>query len=44
MAALALADRMARQPIGFRERDRDRRIVAVCYLDGEDLNGWMVRQ
>jgi endonuclease YncB( thermonuclease family) len=45
-AALALADKIGRRPIACRERDRDRyrRIVAICYLDGEDLNGWLVRQ
>jgi endonuclease YncB( thermonuclease family) len=45
-AALALADKIGRRPIDCRERDRDRyrRIVAICYLDGEDLNGWLVRQ
>lgn len=45
-AALALADKIRRRPIHCQERDRDRyrRIVAVCYLGGEDLNGWLVRQ
>ena len=45
-AALALADKIGRRPIDCKERDRDRyrRIVAVCYLQGEDLNGWLVRQ
>lgn len=25
-------------------QDRNRRVVARCYLDGVDLGGWMVRQ
>jgi endonuclease YncB( thermonuclease family) len=45
-AALALADKIGRRRIDCHERDRDRyrRIVAICYLNGEDLNGWLVRQ
>ena len=43
-AALALADKIGRGTVTCLGRDRDRygRIVAVCQLDGEDLNGWMV--
>jgi endonuclease YncB( thermonuclease family) len=26
------------------DHDRDRHIVAICYLDKLDVNGWMVRQ
>ncbi len=45
-AALALADKIGRAPIRCEQRDIDRykRIVAVCRLGAEDLNGWMVRQ
>lgn len=45
-AAFALADKIGRRHIDCKKRDRDRyrRIVAICYLNGEDLNGWMVRQ
>lgn len=45
-AALALSDKIARRSVKCEQRDRDRyrRIVAVCFLNGEDLNGWMVRE
>ena len=44
-AALALADKIGWAPIRCEQRDIDRykRIVAVCRLGAEDLNGWMVR-
>lgn len=43
-AALALAAKIGRATIACSGRNRDRyhRLVAVCYLRGEDLNGWMV--
>ena len=45
-AALALAGRIAGMPVTCTTRDIDRygRIVAVCYADDTDLNGWMVSQ
>ena len=45
-AALALADRIGERTVRCQERDRDRygRTVAVCYVGGEDLDRWMVRQ
>jgi len=45
-AALALAEKIGRSTIRCDRRDVDRykRIVAVCWLGQEDLNGWMVRQ
>jgi endonuclease YncB( thermonuclease family) len=45
-AALALADKIGRVPIRCEQLDIDRykRIVAVCRLGAEDLNGWMVRK
>jgi endonuclease YncB( thermonuclease family) len=44
LAALALADKIGNRPVACEPRDRDRygRVVAVCRLGGEDLNGWMV--
>lgn len=44
-AANRLADRIGRRNVHCEQRDRDRydRIVAVCHVDGEDLNAWMVR-
>lgn len=44
-AALRLADRIGSRNVLCEERDRDRyeRIVAVCHVDGEDLNAWLVR-
>ena len=46
LAALALADKIGSRPVGCEPRDRDRygRVVAVCRLGGEDLNGWMVAE
>jgi len=43
-AALALSDHIGRAVVRCEPRDRDRygRIVAVCFLAGEDLNRWMV--
>ncbi len=43
-AALALADKIGTSPVICEEQDVDRykRIVAVCYVRGEDLNHWMV--
>lgn len=45
-AALALSDRIGRRGVTCVQRDIDRyeRIIAVCSLDGIDLNGWMVRE
>ena len=42
----ALRERLAGRPVGCAERDRDRygRIVAVCSVDGADVNAWMVEQ
>jgi len=44
-AALALADRIGRGHVTCRQTDMDRygRVVAICSLNGEDLNRWMVR-
>ena len=44
-AALALADKIGRRTVQCEQKDVDRygRIVAVCRLGGEDLNGWLVR-
>lgn len=44
-AALALADRIGRNPIVCEVRHKDRwgRLIAVCRRDGEDLSEWMVR-
>lgn len=44
-AAFALADHIGNRNVNCEERDRDRykRIVAVCRAAGEDLNAWMVR-
>jgi hypothetical protein len=43
-AAFALADKIGGQVVECRPRDRDRfnRPVAVCFVGGEDINGWMV--
>jgi endonuclease YncB( thermonuclease family) len=43
-AALALADFIGRSPVTCREQDVDRygRIVAVCYVRGEDVEAWLV--
>ena len=42
-AALALSDRIGRRSVSCVARDTDRygRTIAVCSLDGVDLNGWM---
>ena len=43
-----LRSRIAGRPVECAERDRDRdrygRIVAVCRVDGADVNAWMVAQ
>ena len=43
-ASLALADKVGQNTVSCDPRDRDRygRVIAVCYAQGEDLNGWMV--
>jgi endonuclease YncB( thermonuclease family) len=45
-AAFALADKIGRQVVECQPKDRDRygRVVAVCRVGGEDVNGWMVAQ
>lgn len=45
-AALALADKIARQNVFCYPRGTDRygRTIASCELEGEDLNGWLVSQ
>ena len=45
-AAKALRDRIGAESLTCRERDRDRyrRIVAVCYLAGVDLGHWLVSE
>ena len=45
-ATLALERRIGPDPVACEERDRDRygRVVAVCRLDGRDVNAWMVAQ
>ena len=45
-AALALAVHIGRTPVSCTPRGSDRygRMIAVCRLGGEDLNGWMVAQ
>ena len=45
-AAKALAGKIGSRPVTCEERDRDRygRIIAICFADGEDLNGWLVLQ
>ena len=45
-AALALADRIGERTVRCQQRDVDRygRVVAVCYVGGEDLDRWMVEQ
>ena len=44
-AAFALSDRINRDTVRCegKERDRYRRLVAICYRKGQDLNAWMVR-
>ena len=43
-AAFALADKIGRGTVTCHGRDTDRygRLVAVCFHQGQDLNGWMV--
>lgn len=45
-AALALSDKIGSKTVECRPKDRDRygRVVAVCRVGGEDVNGWMVAQ
>ncbi len=45
-AANALAARIDQRNLRCEKRDRDRygRIVGVCYVDGEDLNAWLVAE
>ena len=45
-AALALADKIGERTVSCTEKDIDRyqRVVAVCYLGSEDLNGWLVEE
>ena len=42
----ALSRRIGSRPVACKELDRDRygRVVAVCSVGGEDLNGWMVAE
>lgn len=43
-ATFALADMIGQSPVRCKERDVDRygRVVAVCYIQGNDVNGWLV--
>jgi endonuclease YncB( thermonuclease family) len=45
-ATRALSDRIGGKVVNCAPRGRDRygRTLAVCFLDGGDLNAWMVRQ
>jgi endonuclease YncB( thermonuclease family) len=45
-AANALSDQIARRPVACEERGRDRhgRTLAVCTVDGEEMNAWLVRE
>jgi len=45
-ATQALADKVGSDPLECSPKDRDRygRTVAVCRLNGEDLNAWMVSE
>jgi endonuclease YncB( thermonuclease family) len=45
-AALALADHIGQRMVRWEERDRDRyrRIVAVCWIGDEDVQAWLVEQ
>ncbi|OYD82526.1 thermonuclease family protein [Azospirillum brasilense] len=42
-AALALSDRIGRRPVTCEQKDKDRygRVVAACFVNGENLNAWM---
>jgi endonuclease YncB( thermonuclease family) len=43
-AALVLSEKITRSTVSCVEKDHDKyqRIVAICSIRGEDLNGWMV--
>lgn len=43
-AAFALSDEIGNKVINCQPKDRDRygRVVAVCLVDGKDINAWMV--
>src|SRR5262245_60515661 len=45
-ATLALSDRITGKVVNCAPRGRDRygRTLSVCFLDGGDINAWMVRQ
>jgi len=45
-AANALAEKIGRRNVACDKRARDRyeRVVGVCYVDGEDLNAWLVAE
>jgi endonuclease YncB( thermonuclease family) len=45
-AAFALSDKIGRQVVNCEKRDTDRyqRVVAICTLNGVDLNRWLVQQ
>lgn len=45
-ASLRLADKIGERTVRCEERDIDRykRIVAICYIGSEDINGWLVKQ
>ncbi len=45
-SALALADRIGRGTVRCDPQGRDRygRVIATCFKDGVNLNGWMVRE
>ncbi|MPY74030.1 MAG: thermonuclease family protein [Alphaproteobacteria bacterium] len=44
--ALTLSDKIARQTVECEPRDRDRwrRVIAICRVAGIDLNGWLVSE
>src|SRR5262249_3026917 len=45
-ARLALSNRLASKPVTCLPRGRDKygRTLAVCFVEGQDVNAWMVRQ
>jgi endonuclease YncB( thermonuclease family) len=45
-SAFELADKIGQRNVSCRQTDIDRyqRMIAVCDLNGVDLNGWMVRE
>jgi endonuclease YncB( thermonuclease family) len=45
-AAFALSNKIGRQPVECRQKDRDQynRVVAICLVGNDDINGWMVEQ